>query len=373
MEFGSLIMEKSIETAKASTMQRQFMSAPVFRCNRLCFLLVPLLLCSDLIQPIHSQAVVDHDLLGARGGGRGEAGTAERFTPAGGKPTARVAAGSGSSTVSTASSSSSSSLGSLWNDWVKQPAKKLYKKTKPLVLDLVKKDVDDDLDLQRPVEQYEILGMWRLSLNEGDDIAFLEIRPHDLSYGKKHRVAKYTFQPAKTAADKLLGGGGGGGEHVPAADDDDKKKDSSSSSKRAKTKRAAAKIANKIAPVSSTIRFEQDNRVYIAKLTRRRIDVEEEEDEDKSSKNRKGQPQKKKTVLKITGRIMENKHSSWWWPKRKLGTFAGIKLAYRELSREQAQIWDGKGEEPDITVTKDASSSSVITDADDWDQDVDEL
>jgi hypothetical protein len=359
------------------------MSASVYR---LCFLLVPLLLCSDSIQPIHSQAVADHDdllkqhpPLGVDARGGGEARTApERSTPAGGKPSdARHAAGRGTSTGSTASSSSSSSLDSLWNDWMKQPAQKLYQKAKPLVLDLVKKpNQKDDLELQRPVEQYEILGMWRLSLNDGDDIAFLEIRPHDLSYGKKHRVSKYTFQQAKTAADQLLGGGGGGEEEeeqVPAVDDDgNKKKDSSSSSsKRAKTKRVAAKIANKIAPVSSTIRFERDNRLYIAKLTRRRIDVEEDE----SSQNIKEQSQKKKkkTVLKITGRIMENKHSSWWWPKRKLGTFAGIKLAYRELSREQAQIWNGQDEEPDLTVTKDASSSSVMIDADDWDQNAEEL
>jgi hypothetical protein len=352
------------------------MSASVI--YRLCFLLVPLLLCSDSIQPIHSQAVVDHDDLlkqhpplgVTRGGGEARAAP-ERST---GKPSyARHAAGRGTSTVSTASSSSLSSLGSLWNEWVKQPAQKLYKKAKPLVLDLVKKD-NNDLELQRPVEQFEILGMWRLSLNNGDDIAFMEIRPHDLSYGKKHRVSKYTFQLAKTVTDQLFGGE----EQVPAVDDDgNKKKDSSSSSsKRAKTKRVAAKIANKIAPVSSTIRFERDKRLYIAKLTRRRIDVEEEdEDDEKSSQNRKGQqPQKKKkTVLKITGRIMENKDSSWWWPKRKLGTFAGIKLAYRELSREQEQIWDGQDEKPDITVTKDASSSSVITDADDWDQNSDEL
>jgi hypothetical protein len=273
------------------------------------------------------------------------------------KPTSR---GDDGATISTADSNassflSSSSLSSMVNDWVKQPAKKLYQKAKPMVLDLFSKvgkhDVDENesKELQRPVEQYEIFGMWRLSLNSGDTILFLEIRPHDLSYGKKHKVTKYTFTAAS----------------VP--DDDNKGPDSTG--KRAKM----TKIANKIVPVSSTIRFERDNQVYIAKLTRRRILVEEDDDDgDKQNGKPTTSSRKQRIVIKITGRIMENKYSSWWWPKRKLGTFAGIKLAYRELSREQAKVWDSKddGDGKAIKGNDESEESSVVTAGED---DKDEL
>jgi hypothetical protein len=188
-------------------------------------------------------------------------------------------------------------------------------------------------------------------LNDGDDILFLEIRPHDLSYGKKHKVSKYTFT---TAASSVL-------------PDDNDNKGPDSTGKRAKM----TKIVNKIVPVSSTIRFERDNQVYIAKLTRRRILVDEEHDDDGDQKNSKPTSSSRKqqrTVIKITGRIMENKYSSWWWPKRKLGTFAGIKLAYRELSREQAQIWVSKDGEAIKEVDESEESSVVTAGEDDKDE-----
>jgi hypothetical protein len=324
-----------------------------YRCYRLCFLLVQLLLCSHSIQPIRSQAV-DTLLEQPRGGG--ETTASKTRTCDGGKerkPTSTR--GDDGSTVSTASSFlSSSSLSSLVNDWVKQPANKLYQKAKPMVLDLISKvgkhhDVDENELQKRPVEQYEIFGMWRLSLNDGDTILFMEIRPHDLSYGKKHRVAKYTFTPAS------------------APDDNNKGPDSTG--KRAKM----TKIVNKIAPVSSTIRFLRDDQVYIAKLTRRRILVEDDNDDD-GGDQRNGKPtsssrKKQRTVLKITGRIMENKYSSWWWPKRKLGTFAGIKLAYRELSREQAKIWDSKDDDGKAIKEVDETEESNVVTAGEEDKD----
>lgn len=47
-----------------------------------------------------------------------------------------------------------------------------------------------------PVEMYEIFGVWRICLDEGDEILFFEIRPHEIAFGSKGNTIPYTFKEA---------------------------------------------------------------------------------------------------------------------------------------------------------------------------------
>ena len=47
-----------------------------------------------------------------------------------------------------------------------------------------------------PIEQYEIFGVWRICLDDGDDIVFLEIRPHEIAYESKDNTVSYKFHEA---------------------------------------------------------------------------------------------------------------------------------------------------------------------------------